>query len=110
MTKTASSLLNDTTRRDFLAASTAAVAALATLPAVHAAGSDVLRVGLVGCGGRGSGAVEQALNADANVKLTALGDAFPDQLKPCLDRLKNPEKPCRHARRERAVVLRLRRV
>ncbi len=77
-------------RRDFLAASTAAVAGatLAALPAVHAAGSDVLRVGLVGCGGRGSGAVEQALNADPNLKLTALGDLFPDKLQPLLDHLK----------------------
>jgi predicted dehydrogenase len=78
-------------RRDFLAASTAAVAgaALASIPAVHAAGNDLLRVGLVGCGGRGSGAVEQALKADPNVKLTALGDVFPDKLQPCLKRLKD---------------------
>jgi predicted dehydrogenase len=78
-------------RRDFLAASTAAVAgaALASLPALHAAGNDVLRVGLVGCGGRGSGAVEQALKADPNVRLTALGDVFPDKLQPCLSRLKD---------------------
>jgi predicted dehydrogenase len=77
-------------RRDFLAASTAAVAGatLAALPAVHAAGSDVLRIGLVGCGGRGSGAIEQALNADENVQLTALGDVFPDKPIPLLEHLK----------------------
>jgi predicted dehydrogenase len=78
-------------RRDFLAASTAAVAGatLASLPAVHAGGNDLLRVGLVGCGGRGSGAIEQALKADPNLKLTALGDVFPDKLQPCLNRLKD---------------------
>jgi predicted dehydrogenase len=69
-------------RRDFLAASAAAAgAALAGLaPAVHAAGGDTLKVGLVGCGGRGTGAAAQALNADANAKLWALGDMFADRL------------------------------
>jgi predicted dehydrogenase len=86
-----SSSSSGASRRDFLAASTAAVAgaALASVPAVHAAGNDVIRVGLVGCGGRGSGAIEQALNADANIKLTALGDVFPDKLQPCLSGLKD---------------------
>src|SRR4051812_25119852 len=41
---------------------------------------DVIRVGLIGCGGRGSGAASQALMADPNVKLVAMGDAFEDQL------------------------------
>jgi predicted dehydrogenase len=69
-------------RRAFLKASaaTAATMALANLPGVHAAGSDILRVGLVGCGGRGTGAAAQALKADPNVKLVALADAFRDRL------------------------------
>jgi predicted dehydrogenase len=46
----------------------------------HAAGSDTLRVGLVGCGGRGNGAAVQALRADANTKLVAMGDIFPDAM------------------------------
>src|ERR671911_263511 len=76
---------SDTSRRSFLQASaTAAGAALAAnlvFPrSVHAAGSDVLRVGLIGCGGRGTGAASQALRADANVKLVAMGDAFEDRL------------------------------
>ena len=62
-------------RRDFLKA-TAAAGTLAALPNVHAAGSDMLRVGLVGCGDRGTGAASQALAADANVKLVAMADAF----------------------------------
>lgn len=68
-----------TNRRDFIKASTAAGAALATLslaPAVHAAGSDVLKVGLVGCGGRGTGAAAQAVAAAEGVRVVALGDVF----------------------------------
>jgi predicted dehydrogenase len=80
------------TRRDFLKASAAAVAGtLAAIPQVHAAGSDVLRVGLVGCGGRGTGAASQALKADKNVKLVALGDAFEDRLQTCLTTLKKDQ-------------------
>lgn len=41
---------------------------------------QILRVGLIGCGGRGSGAASQALAADPMARLTAMGDAFPDQL------------------------------
>ena len=46
---------------------------------------DVLKIGLVGCGGRGTGAAAQALNAeDGTVVLTAVGDAFEDKLERCL--------------------------
>jgi predicted dehydrogenase len=58
---------------------------------VHAAGSDVIRVGLIGCGGRGTGAAPQALNADKNVKLVAMGDAFADHLQSSLARLRNDQ-------------------
>jgi predicted dehydrogenase len=75
-----------TPRRDFLKATAASAAAvtLAGLRAVHAAGGDMLKVGLVGCGGRGTGAASQALNADNNVRLVALGDAFRDRLESSL--------------------------
>src|SRR5262249_24531761 len=56
--------------------SAAVAAATAAVPLVHAQGSDVLKVGLIGCGGRGTGAAAQALNADRNVKLWALAGAF----------------------------------
>jgi predicted dehydrogenase len=46
--------------------------------AAYAAGGDALRVGLVGCGGRGTGAAAQALTADSATKLTAVGDMFED--------------------------------
>src|SRR3954453_5384943 len=75
-------------RRRFLETS-AAAAALAAVPNAHAAGSDVLRVGLVGCGGRGTGAASQALRADPNVKLVAMGDAFADRIETCLGTLRN---------------------
>jgi predicted dehydrogenase len=84
-------------RRDFLKGSSAAVVAgslagqLALAPRVFAAGSDVLKVGLVGCGGRGTGAASQALHADPNVQLTAMGDAFADKLESSLATLKNSD-------------------
>ena len=55
---------------------------------VHAAGDDTLKIGLVGCGGRGTGAAQQALNADKNVKLVAVADAFGDRLASSLETLK----------------------
>jgi predicted dehydrogenase len=70
-------------RRDFLKGSTTAAAALSTglvVPLVHAAGSSTIKVGLVGAGGRGSGAAEQALTADSNARLVAVADAFQDRL------------------------------
>src|SRR3954454_19709743 len=67
---------------------TAAAAQLSLLPNAHAAGSDTLRVGLVGCGGRGTGAADQALTADKNVKLVAMADAFGNRLEGCLSNLK----------------------
>ena len=80
------------TRRDFLAgaAATAAGATLASLASnVHAAGSDVLRIGLIGCGNRGTGAAEQALTADKNTRLVAMGDMFEDRLQASLNHLKS---------------------
>jgi myo-inositol 2-dehydrogenase / D-chiro-inositol 1-dehydrogenase len=78
-------------RRDFLTTSTALAGASLLLPGlapqVHAAGGETLRIGLIGCGGRGGGAAAQALRADPNLKLVAMGDAFPDRLKSCLDDL-----------------------
>ena len=42
--------------------------------------SNTLKVGLIGCGGRGTGAAGEALNADPNVIITAMADAFEGQL------------------------------
>lgn len=79
--------MSQQSRRDFLKTSAVAAAGLA-VPHVHAAGSDVLKVGLVGCGGRGSGAAVQALSADKNTRLVALGDAFGDRVEQCLNGLR----------------------
>lgn len=82
------------TRRDFLQTSTAtalsaaAVAQLSLTSGVYAAGDDVIKVGLVGCGGRGTGAAGQALSTEGNVKLVAMGDAFADSLNGSLNNLK----------------------
>src|SRR5215472_14093591 len=76
----------DSSRRSFLKTSGAALAGGAiaarfgNLPAVYAAGSDEIRIGLIGCGERGTGAVENALNAAPGVKLVAMADAFKDRL------------------------------
>src|SRR5574342_532392 len=51
-------------RREFLQTSAAAMVTGALAQGVHAQGSDVIKVGLVGCGGRGTGAATQAMNAD----------------------------------------------
>jgi predicted dehydrogenase len=74
-----------TSRRDFLRKSgqLAAVSALAgtTLPAVHAASDDTIRVALIGCGGRGTGAAGQALSTrQGPVQLVAMADVFEDRL------------------------------
>ncbi len=76
-------------RRQFLGTTALGVSALALGNArmAHAAGSDVIRVGLVGCGGRGTGAATDALRADPNAKLVAIGDLFEDQLGKCVKSL-----------------------
>ena len=98
------------TRRQFLKSSTAAALA-GPLVAGRALAQDrgvpageTLRVGLIGCGGRGTGAAAQALAADPNVKLVAMGDAFKDRLQGSLatlrqqkdiaDKLDVPEERC----------------
>jgi len=89
-----------TTRREFLKTS-AALSTAVVAPSLIASAAEskpstdkVLRIGLIGCGGRGSGAAEEALSADKNVVLTAMGDAFENQLQNSLKALQNkqPEK------------------
>jgi predicted dehydrogenase len=81
-------------RRQFLQTSTTAamgaalVGSLSVARSAHAAGGDTLKVGLIGCGGRGSGAALDALQADAQVQLTAMGDVFPDRLEASLANLR----------------------
>lgn len=93
-------------RRSFLQTSlaTTAVAAAASVAAkparaadqtsaVHSGGSDVIRVGVVGCGGRGNGAAINAMNASKDVRIVAIGDLFEDSTRICRQALskQNPE-------------------
>lgn len=74
-------------RRQFLktsAAASAGVAALGVLEpgrAAWAAGTDTLRVGMIGCGGRNAGAAVQALRADPGTRLVAMCDIFMDRVR-----------------------------
>lgn len=81
------------TRREFLGQTAAAAAAgglaaqLGLSRSAYAAENNTLRLGLIGCGGRGTGAARQALRADPHTKLVAMGDAFEQPLQRSLNRL-----------------------
>ncbi|UIR56882.1 Gfo/Idh/MocA family oxidoreductase [Sphingobacterium sp. SRCM116780] len=80
-------------RRDFLK-TTAAIAGGTVLSAMpltgaFAAGSDVIKVALIGCGGRGTGATFDALSSGFNIKIVALADAFKDNLESTYKTLKD---------------------
>jgi len=85
--------LDASTRREFIRTSTTAVvagtlASTVKIPGAFAAGTDEIRVGVIGCGGRGTGAIENVLNAAPGVRLVAMGDLFPDRLTESLENLK----------------------
>ncbi|MBK7405205.1 MAG: Gfo/Idh/MocA family oxidoreductase [Phycisphaerales bacterium] len=69
-------------RRDFVKTSGLAIAATAVGgPALaYAGGSDRIKVGLIGCGGRGTGAASQALQADPGIVLWSMGDIFAERI------------------------------
>jgi len=71
-------------RRDFLKSSATAASVTALTAGIqaraYAGGTGAIRLGLVGCGGRGTGAAAQALNACKRAKLVAMADAFKDRL------------------------------
>ncbi len=84
-------------RRDFVKVGAgAAVGGLAIgFPATLAAKPatpNAIRVGLIGCGGRGTGAAVQALSTSADVKLVAMADAFADNVETSLATLRSPER------------------
>ncbi|MCK4967321.1 Gfo/Idh/MocA family oxidoreductase, partial [bacterium] len=86
------------TRRGFIQKSAAAAAATTSMsgfPYISKSwgkNADPIRIGLIGCGGRGTGAAENALTAAPNVHLIALADAFPDRLEMCKKELTNPKR------------------
>ncbi|MAS96230.1 MAG: dehydrogenase [Verrucomicrobiales bacterium] len=74
---------NQTSRRKFVAGAAAAGAAVSTLPvelSAQVGGSDAVKVGMIGMGGRGSGAIVQDLTANDNAVLVACADAFQDKI------------------------------
>ena len=88
-TKTANS--PGMSRRTFMKTSTTAGAASVLASSVHAyaQGSDTIRVGLIGCGGRGTGAgIIDCAASSRGVELVAMGDIFPDQLDSAPERIK----------------------
>jgi predicted dehydrogenase len=96
LTKNIFDMKKDPTRREFIKLTSLAMAG-SMLPLSACTGSkemamaagispDVkLKVGLVGCGGRGTGAANQALRADSNVELIAMGDVFEDKMNQSLE-------------------------
>jgi len=84
---------NGLTRRQFFKNSAYAAGGgllLSSLPigaSAYGAGSDILKVGIIGCGGRGTGAANQVLQAEEGTKIVALGDAFRDRLDECYENL-----------------------
>ena len=80
--------MSETNRRQFLESTTKAAAVATTLAAassaspVHAAENNEIRVGMIGCGGRGNGAAINALSVENGpIKLVALGDVFENKIK-----------------------------
>lgn len=84
-------------RREFLKSSSVAAlggavaAGLGRIPGAYAAGSDEIRVGLIGCGERGTGATVNVLSSAPGVKLVAMGDVFKDHLETSLGVLQKSE-------------------
>ena len=78
-------------RRDFIKTAGAAAGTALSLgfPAIISAQTvtNALKVGLIGCGGRGTGAASQALHADGYAELTAVGDVFQPQIDAALAEL-----------------------
>jgi predicted dehydrogenase len=82
-------------RRSFLKTSSLLVAGgavaasqLNVARAAHPFGSDTIKIGLIGCGGRGTGAADQAMNTEGQTKLVAMGDVFPNQVQAAFRGLK----------------------
>ena len=77
--------INGISRRDFVRGTSMVAGALVlgTLPvsaSAFVAGNETLKLAVVGCGGRGTGAANEALTADPDVQLVAMADAFRDQV------------------------------
>ncbi|MEZ6319200.1 MAG: hypothetical protein R3B49_10695, partial [Phycisphaerales bacterium] len=87
--------MNDWTRRDAMKAGLAAAAGVMVTPAfasrLSRSGDDKIRVGVIGCGGRGTGAAWNALEADPAVTIVAMADLFGDRLEGSYGQLNGEE-------------------
>ncbi len=103
-TKPASSF----SRRDFVktsaVASAAAFASTLGCNSVHAQGAAELKVGLVGCGGRGRGAAVDSVNSAPGVKLWAMGDLFPDQMDSAIKGFTAKNEPAKYDFADRTFI------
>jgi myo-inositol 2-dehydrogenase / D-chiro-inositol 1-dehydrogenase len=84
--------ITSVTRRSFLSRGTASLAGAALVSGfphiVNAQAAKAIKVGIVGCGGRGSGALTDSMNADPSVVLTAMGDVHADKLEASYNNIK----------------------
>ncbi|MGQ9504308.1 MAG: Gfo/Idh/MocA family protein [Thermogutta sp.] len=92
MNRSVESIRGGVSRRSFVKAGTTiaggTILGFGLHRAVHAAGSDVIKVGMIGCGGRCSGAAAQALNTGPDVRLVAMTDVFESKVQAALANLK----------------------
>jgi predicted dehydrogenase len=72
-------------RREALLTTSALAASALAFPAFAAKGANRLKVGVIGCGGRGRGAAKDCLTASPDTEIVALGDMFPERIKTALD-------------------------
>jgi predicted dehydrogenase len=86
------------TRRELLKSSAISAGALVlgstAVPLAEARGSDTIRVGVVGCGGRGSGAANDCVKSSPGVKIVALADTFDDRLLGLKKQFEVPDSRC----------------
>ena len=87
---------SNSSRRQFLktsvvgsvSAGVLATPGLSLARSANVAGNETIRIGLVGCGGRGTQAAQQAMNTEGNVELVAVADAFESRAKQCVNNVK----------------------
>lgn len=89
-------MTTEPSRRSFIKTASATAAGIAAASQIartaHAQGSDEIRFVLVGCGGRGTGAADQIMDAKGKTKLVAVADAFGRNAKNSLDNLSRKHK------------------
>jgi predicted dehydrogenase len=76
-------------RRDFIKTSAVSLAALGATGRASAAGSDTVRIGIIGCGGQGTSDLVSCVRSSPGVEIVAMADLFEDRLKESLAKLKN---------------------